>query len=302
MNLTPYYNDGIELHINNETGECFASIRGAARICGVSASTISRYVGVALPPLKTAEVYTPGGLQGVALLDEKQLITLVAKYNPTLLAKFVGYGGLRNYAAVSVHTTATEQVMNDSNSSSIIRGWNGRVVRQREDGYMSLTDMAQACGKRLNNWSQLESTKSYLVALSTCTGIPADVLINTIVYGDNSNRGTWGHRKVALRFAQWCSDEFAIQVDTWVEELLTTGKVELAAVEPAAPTPPLPTVSPKEIADNLEYINSKVASISPRYAQNYRNDDSKSYLSTLSAVTGITATGIMGILTIVILV
>lgn len=45
--------------------------------------------------------------------------------------------------------------------------------------------------------------------------------------GDVSRTGTWGHPKVAIRFAQWCSDDFAIQVDTWIEELLTTGKVEI---------------------------------------------------------------------------
>lgn len=38
---------------------------------------------------------------------------------------------------------------------------------------------------------------------------------------------TWGYPKVGLRFAQWCSTEFAIQVDCWVDELLTTGMVKI---------------------------------------------------------------------------
>jgi hypothetical protein len=53
----------------------------------------------------------------------------------------------------------------DSNTSSIIRSWNGRTIRQREDGYLSATDMCQACDKRWNNWHQLSSTKEYLEAL-----------------------------------------------------------------------------------------------------------------------------------------
>ena len=43
--------------------------------------------------------------------------------------------------------------------------------------------------------------------------------------GNNEQRGTWGHPKVAIRFAQWCSDNFAVQVDIWIDQLLTSGKV-----------------------------------------------------------------------------
>lgn len=70
--------------------------------------------------------------------------------------------------------------------------------------------MAQATNKKVNDWTRLESAKSYLVALSTSTGIPVDRLVNTKLDGANEDRGTWAHRKVAIRFAQWCSDEFAV--------------------------------------------------------------------------------------------
>jgi hypothetical protein len=60
-------------------------------------------------------------------------------------------------------------------------------------------------------------------------------LVETWKGGNNlSKGGTWGHPKVAIRFAQWCSDDFAIQVDTWIDELLTTGQVTIAQ----APTRP----------------------------------------------------------------
>lgn len=42
------------------------------------------------------------------------------------------------------------------------RIWNGRTIRQREDGYLSLTDMAQACGKLYGSYSRLDSTKKSL--------------------------------------------------------------------------------------------------------------------------------------------
>lgn len=93
--------------------------------------------------------------------------------------------------------------------SNIIRSWNGRTIRQREDGYLCLTDMAQATGKRVQDWTDLKTTNSYLVALGTSVNIVTDQLVCTIKHGLNEQRGTWGHRKVAIRFAQWCSDEFA---------------------------------------------------------------------------------------------
>jgi KilA-N domain len=111
---------------------------------------------------------------------------------------------------------------------NLLRTWNGRTIRQREDGYLSLTDMAQSCGKQIGHWNDLKSTKSYLTTLSVTIGIP---IVELIESQEGKFGGSWGHSKVAIRFAQWCSDEFAIQVDTWIEELLTKGKVQFDSVK-----------------------------------------------------------------------
>ncbi|MBW4666456.1 MAG: KilA-N domain-containing protein [Cyanomargarita calcarea GSE-NOS-MK-12-04C] len=111
----------------------------------------------------------------------------------------------------------------------IPRNWNGRTIRQREDGYWSATDMCQACGKLWGDWSRLSSTKEYLKVLQNKHYADSHngQLIDSSVGGTPETTGTWVYRKVALRLAQWLSPEFAVQVDEWVEELLTTGKVEL---------------------------------------------------------------------------
>lgn len=125
----------------------------------------------------------------------------------------------------------------------IIREFNNQTIRVREsDRYVSLTDMAKASGKLFGHWKALTTTESYLDTLSSIIGIPiseenpdsvtvSSGVINTLIAitkgGIPENQGTWGHPKVALRFAQWCSDEFAVQVDCWIDELLTTGKVQL---------------------------------------------------------------------------
>jgi hypothetical protein len=50
--------------------------------------------------------------------------------------------------------------------------------------------------------------------------------------GEPSSQGTWLHQKIALRFAQWLSPEFAIWVDEKIEELLTNGRTEIAPASP----------------------------------------------------------------------
>ncbi len=123
--------------------------------------------------------------------------------------------------------------------SNIIKHWNNKNIRIRSDRYVSLTDMAQATGKNVNDFFRLNKTKSYLQTLSSVTGFPVtaqnqgfQALIEIRQGGDPQNQGTWGHPKVAIRFAQWCNDEFAVWVDTQIDELMTTGKVELAKSEP----------------------------------------------------------------------
>jgi hypothetical protein len=116
--------------------------------------------------------------------------------------------------------------------TNLIKSWNNKAIRIRSDRYVSLTDMAQASGKLFADWNRLNSTKSYLETLSRSMQIPIDVLIQVKTTGRNEDRGTWGHPKVSIRFAQWCNDEFAVWVDTQIDELITTGSVTIAAPEP----------------------------------------------------------------------
>jgi KilA-N domain len=117
--------------------------------------------------------------------------------------------------------------MTDFNLVNIIREYNGKTVRQREDGYLSATDMCLAFGKLFGGWNRLESTKEYLKALQNkhYANQHNGQLVEIKVGGTPETTGTWVHRKVALRLAQWLSPDFAVQVDEWIEELLTKGYV-----------------------------------------------------------------------------
>jgi signal transduction histidine kinase len=106
MNLTRFETqDGIELVIN-ESGESFATVRGYARMSGRDASTISRRLkGVGSDRIKEAEILTPGGLQGVALISEDIITDWIVEDNPPL-AKAMLKAGVR----VFLHTAAGYQL------------------------------------------------------------------------------------------------------------------------------------------------------------------------------------------------
>lgn len=113
--------------------------------------------------------------------------------------------------------------------SNLIREWNGSTIRHRDNGYLSATDMCKACNKLFADWSRLDSSKEYLKALENRRygDLHNGKYVVTIRGGIPEVQGTWVHRKVAIRLAQWLDPNFAIQVDDWIEELLTQGTVTL---------------------------------------------------------------------------
>jgi hypothetical protein len=79
-----------DIIIDNLTGESFMSLRGLARAANAPLETLRR--GVSNFPTKTAEVQTPGGLQGVSLYREDAIAFAITKFNPTLAAQLMQLG------------------------------------------------------------------------------------------------------------------------------------------------------------------------------------------------------------------
>lgn len=92
--LQRFDNDGIELIINTQTGESFATIRGYARMSGKPYSTIqSRTKNLADNQLlKEAQIKTAGGLQGGRLIPGKLAIKWLKTDNPNLLEQLSEVG------------------------------------------------------------------------------------------------------------------------------------------------------------------------------------------------------------------
>lgn len=129
---------------------------------------------------------------------------------------------------------------------SLTKSYKGRAIRiDQSNNYVCLTDMASANGKQFGHWNALKNTQEYLSTFSETIGIP---LVELLVVTEGRDGGTWAHQKIAIRFAQWCSVEFAIQVDFWIDELMTTGSVSIA---PQRQLPP--------VRDIIDYAQITIA-------------------------------------------
>lgn len=135
---------------------------------------------------------------------------------------------------------ANIQIFNYNGSNvSMTRNENGIV-------YVNLTEVAKAFpNKNLTQIVNSQEIKDYCESLSKLQNYSlADLLI--VKRGGNDN-GTWAHQKVALRVAQKLSPDFAVMVDTWIETLLTEGKVELCPAVPKTYSEAL-----RQLADEVE--------------------------------------------------
>jgi hypothetical protein len=132
------------------------------------------------------------------------------------------------------------------------------VIPVRRDGYVNVTKICQAAGKRLDHWKELDTSKesiAYLqkmldddyaaklkVDLPQIRGRSTTKFVLEATPGGNCpNRGTYAHPDLAIIIAAWASKSFQFQVSRWVRELriknaqLVTQIEELQAAAVDAP-------------------------------------------------------------------
>ena len=126
---------------------------------------------------------------------------------------------------------------------------NGQVM-------VNATEMAKAFGKRVPEWTRLQSTKDFLDELWTIRkgGNSAVQKMHYDIYQTNDEglnhilkqfdkdlhlivttsggqiQGTWVHEDVALEFARWLSPSFAIWCNDHIKQMLTTGQTSLGSL------------------------------------------------------------------------
>lgn len=119
---------------------------------------------------------------------------------------------------------------------------------------INATEMARPFkGKQVGGFLRLRGTKEYILLLEERyadlhigkkeSEEPAKrEVLRVVKGGDRRLQGTWMDEKLALKFAAWLSPRFELWVYDRIEELLLTGKTELASSESGAVT--LPTDAP----------------------------------------------------------
>lgn len=115
----------------------------------------------------------------------------------------------------------------------ITRNYNDMAFTFREDGYFNMTKAAKHFGKDVYEFMRLPSTKEYQEALAGIFPCKELVLIQR-GNGLLPSVGTWGHPKLAVRFAQWLDVRFAVWCDSMIEDILKGNS------PPSSPPPPPP--------------------------------------------------------------
>ncbi|WP_445672708.1 KilA-N domain-containing protein [Pseudomonas inefficax] len=108
------------------------------------------------------------------------------------------------------------------NNNVIPFHYEGQAVRFNSDGWINATDVAKRFGKRPTKWLELPSTKSYMAAL--IRHLSVDVRNSDFKLVEASRvrgkAGTWLHPKLAVAFARWLDDDFAVWADLHIDALL----------------------------------------------------------------------------------
>jgi hypothetical protein len=104
-------------------------------------------------------------------------------------------------------------------------GKNIRFEMRGDRVWVSLTDMAKATGKKVNDYTRLSSTIDFLEEFVSVTGIP---VTETNQGGIPEKQGTWAIEEVAIDFAAWCNVKFRVWVSQQIKTLMTEGTVSIA--------------------------------------------------------------------------
>lgn len=104
--------------------------------------------------------------------------------------------------------------------SLVSKVYQGHTVTYREDGWFNATEAAAKFGKRPVDWLRLPDTDSYIGALCRQLRSEKISLLRVIRGGRSRPDGTWLHPKLAVPFARWLDDDFAVWCDMQIDGLI----------------------------------------------------------------------------------
>ena len=140
MNIVKYERfdrDGIELIIDTATGESFASVKGYARMSGLSHQAISKRLMGNSEAVKTAEIVTKQGLRMVNLITESTIAQWLPKDNPTLASQLMLLGVrvfMHKLAGFEVSSAITGTQNNSTSSKALLISREINEIRKNLEG------------------------------------------------------------------------------------------------------------------------------------------------------------------------
>ena len=100
-----------------------------------------------------------------------------------------------------------------------------RIQCRESDGFCNATLMCKSAGRKWDTYNRSQNAKNFILHLQSVLGVSSDAssilssrpgLVIHITSGQNTDRGTWVHPKIAIHLAQWMSPAFAV----WVTDLV----------------------------------------------------------------------------------
>lgn len=95
--------------------------------------------------------------------------------------------------------------------------FDGHAMQFNDAGWFNATAAAEKFGRRPVNWLELSSTDSYMSAMSNQLKVGKSDLLDV---KKGRSGGTWLHPKLAVAFARWLSDEFAVWCDLQIDKII----------------------------------------------------------------------------------
>ena len=92
---------------------------------------------------------------------------------------------------------------------------NDQLVSRREDGYVDVTAICKAHGKKYAEWFRMEKNKAFIGEFCAESGKTDKDVILSIQNG--KERRTWAHPTIALQISKWISADVETRVKAWLD-------------------------------------------------------------------------------------
>lgn len=102
----------------------------------------------------------------------------------------------------------------------VLAEYEGMRVTFDDAGWFNATSAAKRFGKKPAEWLRLAETKKYVAALIRKGKVGEAHFARTVRGGSVGASGTWLHPRLAIRYAQWLDEDFAIWCDEQIERIL----------------------------------------------------------------------------------